>query len=413
MTAKYQIQVRKNDSGREYQVAVRRIPMRDGVRLCTLIYTVPGQQSRCDVLLERSPYHDPENLPACPPDFPDARTVLIRQHCRGTGSSEGDFTPWNNHEREDALDTVAWLRTQPWFSGRLGLCGGSYCAHTQMQLAVTGCPELVSFRPCISPAGIRSSMFVHGAFYYYMYMEWALTMFYQLNVNRRNPPDWYARGVIHTLPLNKVDRAAGFQEPVPYLRQWLENAENSSFWEPFEVENAYGKVNAPAYFYGGWFDIFIDGTLRNFRGIRQFGQNEKTRRHTRCVIGPWVHSGLLDPQFTRNLFADPESDPLPGEPPLRYFMMGSNQWCSAETWPPENSRNREFFLHSHGCASSLAGDGELLSSVQDGAPDTFVYDPRNPAATLRVPDAGAARISVSSKNGRMCWSILRKFWRFR
>jgi predicted acyl esterase len=58
------------------------------------------------------------------PPLPRGFHVLL-QSCHGTGGSTGRFEPFRN-EAADGQATVAWLREQDWFSGRLGTIGASY-----------------------------------------------------------------------------------------------------------------------------------------------------------------------------------------------------------------------------------------------------------------------------------------------
>jgi putative CocE/NonD family hydrolase len=67
---------------------------------------------------------------------------------------------------------------------------------------------------------------------------------------------------------------------------------------------------------------------------------------------------------------------------VRYYTMGSNQWQSSDTWPPEAAKPVTYYLGSSGRANSLNGDGALLSAPeQKDNPDKFVYDPMNPVPT--------------------------------
>ena len=46
------------------------------------------------------------------------------------------------HEAADGQDTVAWLRRQHWFDGRLATYGASYLGFVQWALATDPPPEL-------------------------------------------------------------------------------------------------------------------------------------------------------------------------------------------------------------------------------------------------------------------------------
>ena len=70
-------------------------------------------------------------------------------------------------------------------------------------------------------------------------------------------------------------------------------------------------------------------------------------------------------------------------PSVRYFVMGSNVWRNAETWPLPQTHWQRFFLHSHGSANSSSGNGELTrEEPKKEPPDVFYYDPHNPVPTL-------------------------------
>src|SRR6202012_1454811 len=57
-------------------------------------------------------------------------------------------------------------------------------------------------------------------------------------------------------------------------------------------------------------------------------------------------------------------------PPVRIFVMGINQWRDEEDWPLARARSVKYYLDTGG---QLGNKPDLHS-----APDTFVYDPRNP-----------------------------------
>jgi len=105
------------------------VEMSDGVRLYTEIY-LSDEAPAGPVVFLRNPY--------CPADsstddgtgafssaFVKRGYAVVCQHCRGTGRSEGDFIPFI-HERRDGLETLAWIRKQPFYGGEIYPCGGRY-----------------------------------------------------------------------------------------------------------------------------------------------------------------------------------------------------------------------------------------------------------------------------------------------
>jgi predicted acyl esterase len=107
-------------------------PARDGAVLLTDHYAPVTSRPKGTVLL-RTPYGRgfPGDLEARV--YADHGYHVVLQSCRGTFGSTGTFYPMAN-EADDAQDAVAWLRTQPWFDGRLATAGGSYVGWTQWAL---------------------------------------------------------------------------------------------------------------------------------------------------------------------------------------------------------------------------------------------------------------------------------------
>ena len=381
----------------EYDLLVRDVPMRDGTLLDTMIYLPADRQGPFPVVLGRTPYSRADRLDRGDRNFLEQGIAVIRQGCRGTGASCGEFYPWENHEEDDALDTIEWVKKQPWCNGKYALAGGSYCSQTAMRAAVCGA-DACGLQLNVPLGGVWQSMYRHGAFYFYMYTEWAVNMYVQLTRSYDDLPCWYREGIFHQLPVMEIDRHAGLPE-LPWLREWFQHPEYDEYWEKFDIEKGFSNVTAPAYIGGGWFDIFTEGTLRCFTGLRKEAGSERARRYTRCVMGPWVHTGLKNPdlfgadnnhpehyekksvRFLAGLLKDPEADPLPEEPPLRYFVMGSNEWRSADDWPPAGVEEKIFYLSSGGNANSRHGDGVLAEIVTDTPRDRYTANPADPVPT--------------------------------
>ena len=109
------------------------VPMRDGAVLYADRYAPMGQ-GHAPVVLMRTPYgrkHLWKRLYCLP--FAQRGYQVVIQSCRGTEDSVGQLVPFD--ERDDGLDTVAWLRAQPWYPGRFVAFGPSYWGLAQWALA--------------------------------------------------------------------------------------------------------------------------------------------------------------------------------------------------------------------------------------------------------------------------------------
>src|SRR5438876_335753 len=123
------------------------VPMRDGTLLATDIF-LPAGNGTWPVALARTPYGRTDfrnsggghgGIP--PIQFTSNGMALVVQDIRGTGASQGMgplyvSDAWG--ERQDGLDTVNWIRSQPWCNGKIATYGGSALGSTQLLLAGAG-----------------------------------------------------------------------------------------------------------------------------------------------------------------------------------------------------------------------------------------------------------------------------------
>ena len=394
--------------------------MRDGVVLRADIYR-PSGAGRYPVLLQRTPYskHDP----ASEPEFRDLASnlfVVIVQDTRGRYTSDGVARP--HDEAEDGFDTIAWARTLPYSNGRVGMWGGSYLATTQL-LAATMQPEgLLALFPSGSYHSRHDMVFQGGAFYLNDGLSWNLGQ--AIDVRRRVlTPEVDRDGEIGLddeqrralrerwlwhVPL-KTMNALELKRFAPGYFQMLDHPNADAYWDTFNIEAKHDRIQVPAYHLTGWYDTLLNGTLRNFAGLRARAANETARRNQRLVVGPWTHSqptqrsaiGDVDfgPQavfsvrqlrlhwFKYWLYgaaaASPEDRAAVEGPAVRIFVMGANAWRDEQEWPLARARATTFYLQSTGGARTSAGDGKLTTSAPSGEQpaDHYVYDPWDPVPT--------------------------------
>ena len=172
----------------------------------------------------------------------------------------------------------------------------------------------------------------------------------------------------------------------------------TSTWESLTLLRRLGEVDVPCLHVGGWFDIFLEGTLASYSALRE-RSGEKGSAPQHLVVGPWQHvpwarlNGSVDygpngdnriealqvAWFDRWLKGREPSR----SPPVRYFVTGAGEWRENATWPPTGAQPLEIFLRSSGRANSLSGDGRLsLERPADEPPDIFIFDPFEPVPSL-------------------------------
>lgn len=369
------------------------MPLRDGVRLATDIY-LPDNHGKYPVIVIRSPYKGTSSRSEDAISFCKQGLGMVIQDCRGTGNSEGEADLWRQ-EKEDGEDFLNWISTQDWFNGNLVTNGESYPGGIQWQAARCAHPAMKGLTPHFAPTNIyHSGYFIGGAFSMGIGMVWALTM----RADRLGKKMTLNRNVCSLVPLKDAVSLSGIAPSWPLWDTWMKHPSYDDFWKQSDAESDFDRMTAPAFITGGWFDIFLPQTLSSFRKLRSLGASEEARNFTRCVIEPLNHDGQTGEvdygicragiittrnRFMKNILTSPHTDPLPDQPILKLFIMGSNRWLESDSWPLHGVRNTKFYLHSGGQANSASGDGSLdrISPQSAELPDSFVYDPADPVPT--------------------------------
>ena len=98
-------------------------------------------------------------------------------------------------------------------------------------------------------------------------------------------------------------------QAVQHFRDWMKHQSYDEYWQSISDEEHFDKVKVPVHTSGGWFDIFLNGTINGFTGMRRNGGTEKARRESKMIIGAWGHGpsqkfGDVDfgPTANRDLF---------------------------------------------------------------------------------------------------------------
>ena len=388
------------------------IPLRDGVKLRADVYR-PDDNSSHPVLLARLPYNkdlSPISLSLLSPIRAARRGyVVVVQDTRGRFKSDGQFSFFAG-EAEDGYDTVAWCAAQPWSSGQVGMYGASYFGATQWLAATATPPALKAIVPTITSSDYYEGWtYQGGAFQQGFIQFWTAGMATE-TLTRLSDAPADARSKLYGsifgmhkaywgLPLADFPPAT-VPGLIDHYREWLRHPALDDYWERVRIESKYEQIDVAALHIGGWYDIFLEGTLRNFAGMRAKGKSARARQKQRLVVGPWLH-GLFDRVVGEVDFGPgvlPDAVDLGGlhlqwfdhclrdQPdngvPVRIFVMGANVWRNEHEWPLARAVPTRYYLTSSGSANSARGNGQLLSQPPTReASDTFLYDPERPVPT--------------------------------
>jgi len=397
----------------DFIVREQMIPMRDGVRLYTLIISPKDTTESLPVLLLRTPYNAERtagNLSASSlealigtrymgPDY-----IYVFQDIRGRFKSEGDYFmyrapigPFNQtdtDETTDAWDSIEWLVKKLSTNGKVGIWGTSYPGWLSLAAMRDPHPALaaaIPFNPVVD-AWKADDWFHWGAFR----GAYAFDFIYGMQTQTDRPTNFpYDQNELYSwlLPQGALGTSLGahlderhemwtwlmkFPEYGPYWKgvaadQWFDSPPRlvpalhvHGFWDQ---EDIYGSPAAYAslerhdtcndlnYFVAGpWYHMqhfFEDG---HNLGDLQFAQ----------PTALWFRGEVLEP-FVRHFLH--ESDSVPPAP-VTVFETGTNRWLNFDSWPPP-AEVRHFYLHPGGRLAFTAPEQEAASTA-------YLSDPSNP-----------------------------------
>ncbi|CRH15530.1 hydrolase [Mycobacterium tuberculosis] len=275
-----------------YTVGHVRVPMRDGVQLVADHYA-PATSQPVGTLLVRGPYGRRFPFSLVFARIYAARGYhVVLQSVRGTFGSGGVFEPMVN-EAADGADTVAWLREQPWFTGRFGTIGLPYLGFTQWALLHDPPPELAAAVITVGPHDFRASVWGTGSFTVNDFLGWSDLVSHQedpgrirAGIRQLTAPRRVARTAA-TLPLGESARTL-LGTGAPWFESWVEHTDRDDpFWDRLRFPAALDRVQVPVLLVGGWQDIFLRQTLQQYRHLRDRGV------HVALTVGPWTHTQML------------------------------------------------------------------------------------------------------------------------
>jgi len=372
----------------------RHVRMRDGVELSADVYR-PRGENRYPVILLRTPY-----LKSGRNSLEQGRLavahgyVYIAMDVRGRGESKGEFVPYR-HDGPDGYDAIEWAAQQPWSNGKVGTIGKSYDAGVQWLAAIERPPHLAAMVSLATVGDPGTDIFNTGPT---GVPTPTMISWYHLvaghGLQDLSAIDWSA--LAWHLPLATMDDASG--RPLAYWKEHLSHPGSDPWWDPQRYQTRYRDVSVPVLHITGWYDDVQGVTLKNFTGMTTEGRSADIRTSQKLIVGPWPHAinhsrKLGDIDFGPTAVIDLDGyeyrwfdfwlkgtpNGIMSEPAVHLFHMGRNMWSDEAEWPIKRTEWTRYYLHSHGHANSLYGDGTLSTRAPETEPtDTYAYDPSDP-----------------------------------
>ena len=382
------------------------VHMRDGVKLYADVFR-PARPGKYPVIVSRTPYST-ERPPAAYADgvfFARRGYVYVLQDVRGRHESEGKWEPFRN-DIEDGYDTVEWAAAQQWSNGKVGMEGGSYLGHVQWRAAMSAPPHLVAMFPAVAATSLYADWItLNGGWRLSFNFGWGPVR--QESRIMQNTGPHLIPGLDNIsfdamqrhLPLLDMQRLAG--RNAQFWRDWIAHPDYDDYWKKLNAEEVFERISVPAHTAGGWFDIFVQGTLRGYVGMSKQGKTEAARKGSRMIVGPWGHGpsrkfgeidfgpeAMVHEDGLKLRFFDywlkGEKNGLDQEPPVTIYVMGRNEWRSEDEYPLARTDYRKLYLGGDGKANTRYGDGRLRweEPPSESRHDTYRYDPDNHVPSL-------------------------------
>jgi putative CocE/NonD family hydrolase len=337
------------------------IPLKDGTRLAARIWLPEDAQADpVPALLEYLPYrkHDGthERDALTHPYLAGHGYAAVRVDIRGSGESDGVLDDeYSQLELDDALEVIAWLASQPWCSGAVGMFGISWGGFNALQVAALQPPALKAIVTLCSTDD-RYADDVHymgGAKLASADLGWGGFFF----ADMCHPPDPVLVG--ERWREMWLKRLAGM--PL-FLERWLKHQRRDAYWRHGSVCEDFSAIKCPVYAVGGWTDGYTNAIPRLLEHL------DVPRKG---LIGPWAH---VYPHFAKpgpqigflqemlrwwDHWLKGKPTGVMDEPMLRAWMTASHQpashhetlpgrWVAEPVWPPRDRKPHHLFLTDSG-----------------------------------------------------------------
>ena len=401
-----------------YNKAIYSIPMRDGIKLNTIVYTPKDRSEKHPILLNRTCYnasrYDNFNAVGQPSGYlVKDKYILVYQDVRGRYMSEGKFTtltpniPGNNKknktaidESSDTWDTIDWLiKNIKNNNKKVGMFGISYPGFYTTAAIPDAHPALKASSPQAPISDFFFDDFFHqgaflqsytAAFAVFGYQKEKLTKepWYteqMMRLNNNPPKDGYAFHLSQG-PLKNITKKYHYDNF--FWKEITAHPNYDAFWQKRSILPHLKNVTPAVMTVGGWFDAEdLYGPLNIYKTIEK---NNPKAQNT-IVMGPWDHGGwarekgktthnhiyfgdsistFYQKEIERNFFAHHLKDKKIKELPEAYmYDTGAKAWKTFNEWPPKNANKVQFYFGKDGKLgiNTPTNDNEIFEYVSDPA----------------------------------------------
>ncbi|ARS34173.1 CocE/NonD family hydrolase [Pontibacter actiniarum] len=414
-----------------YEKATFQIPMRDGKKLFTVVYSPKDKSKKYPILMNRTPYSVAPYGDGMKTSLGPSSTLMrdgyifVYQDVRGTFMSEGEFVNMTPHiekkkgkkdidESSDTYDTVDWLvKKLDNDNGRVGQWGISYPGFYTAAGLMSNHPALKAVSPQAPIADWFWDDFHHNGAFFLPHAFNFLSVFglprpeLTTDWNERfqhGTPDGY-EFFMRMGPLKNAN-AKYLKDSVAFWNEMMAHPNYDAFWQKRNLLPHLKNLKGTAVMtVGGWYDAEdLYGPLKIYQAI----EKNNPKLTNMIVMGPWVHGGWartdgssignvhfgqknspwyqqeVEARFFNHYLKNDAKQPVK-LPEAIMFEGGNNQWREFEVWPPKQAQDRTLYFHENGKLSFEAPEaGEVQASE-------FISDPAKPVPFTEEVAIGMTR----------------------
>lgn len=359
--------------------------MRDGITLLADVHR-PDADGLFPALIAASPYPRQIQDLGAPAGFIEAGATdfwvprgyaHVIANIRGTGGSGGSFGFFDSTERRDMYDLVEWVAAQPWCDGNVGMIGISYFAMTQLEAAVERPPHLRAIFPVAATADLYDAATHHGltsASFVTPFLSMLALTAVRGDHAWRNPLISAARHLLTTPRIHQRFATMNGEAAVTMMREllklphdphpwdelWLDvmvkHPTRDAWWEERNLVPLLGSVDIPVYLGCDWENapLHLPSTFTTWEALSASPAVRMGMLGEYGLTWPWESMHVEALAWYDHWLKGRDTGILDG-PAVRYFLPGSEEWHTSETWPPA-SEYRELALRADGSLDEDEGE---------------------------------------------------------
>ncbi|MBC3868820.1 CocE/NonD family hydrolase [Undibacterium oligocarboniphilum] len=415
-----------------------RIPMRDGIRLFTVVYVPKDAAKTYPFLMIRTPYgsgvHDSgqarygvdfyPNALGPSKEMEDSGYIFVSQDVRGRYMSEGVWQEMTPHlkalrqpgegtESADMHDTVEWLlKNIPGNNGKVGIWGVSYPGFYTSASIIDSHPAIKAASPQapVTDLYMGDDSYHGGAF-----MLAANFDFYSNFTVEKNPT--VLPKAWHPFDYGMQDGYAYFlkYQNLPQITAQLNEKQRElllptiahntydDFWKSRNIAAHLTNIHAAVLTVGGWYDAEdLQGPLTTYQTIK----NSQKEHYNGLVMGPWSHGGwgMADGKNLGHVSFDSKTGEYYRKhilfPFFEYYLKGNgskpgaeatmfetgtNVWRSYPSWPPQQAKKQTLYFSANGSLNWNEPREEFNTF------DSYISDPKKPVPFIPYTATGVPR----------------------